>query len=232
MMLKRKLITEADSASYDLEFVYEQTNTNSDKRLYVNGAYLLEGHKNKNHRYYMKEDLEPAVDYFNQNFIARNRAGGTLNHEPSPEIDLNKICHRIISLKKEGSVYIGKSLVSSSPSGRVMESLVNDGFSLGMSSRSLGRIEESSGSDSRVRDIVIVSVDCVYDPSIGGSLNNPDTGFVKGILENKEFIIGNDGHVAEAFEKLERHLAKYPTHHRDAINRHILEGFQRLLKAL
>ena len=109
-----------------------------------------------------------------------------------------------------------------------MSTLISDGFSLGMSSRSLGRIDESSGA-SKVREISILSVDCVYDPSIGGSLNNPDTGFVKGILENKEFIIADDGHVAEAFEKFEKHLSKYPSHHSDAIKQHILEGFKRLL---
>lgn len=227
-MRKLKLITEAESASYDLEFVYEQTNRDAEKRLYVQGSYLLENHKNRNNRIYAREDLEPAVNTFVENFINRNRAGGTLNHEASPEIDLSKICHRIISLKKDGDVYIGKSLVSSTPQGRIMESLINDGFSLGMSSRVVGRIDESSGT-TKVRDINVISVDCVYDPSIGGSLNNPDTGFVKGILENKEFIIADDGHVAEAFAKLEKHLSKYPTHHRDAINKHILEGFRRLL---
>lgn len=227
-MRKLKLITEAESASYDLEFVYEQTNRDSEKRLYVSGAYLLAGERNKNNRIYAEEDVDPAVEYFSKNFIDRQRAGGTLNHEASPEIDLSKICHRILSLKKEGKIYVGKSLVGSTPSGRIMESLINDGFSLGMSSRALGRIEESTDG-ARVRDIQYVSVDCVYDPSIGGSLNNPDTGFVKGILENKEFIIADDGHVAEAFEKFEKHLSKYPTHHRDAINQHILEGFKRLL---
>lgn len=230
-MRKLKLITEAESASYDLEFVYEQTNRDSEKRLYVQGSYLLTGERNKNNRIYEEEDLAPAVESFTENFINRQRAGGTLNHEASPEIDLSKICHRILSLKKEGKLYIGKSLVASTPSGRIMESLINDGFSLGMSSRAVGNVEESAGV-SRVRNLTLCSIDCVYDPSIGGSLNNPDTGFVKGILENKEFIIADDGHVAEAFAKFEKHLSKYPTHHRDAINKHILEGIQRLVKMI
>ena len=188
-MRKLKLITEAESANYDLQFVYEQANTDSEKKLYVSGIYMVQNNENRNQRTYYGEDMEPAVDKFVKEYVNRNRGCGTLNHDNSPEIDLNKICHRITSLHREGDAYIGKSLVASTPSGKVMSTLISDGFAIGMSSKSLGRVEESSTGKSRVRDIAILSVDCVYDPSIGGSLNNPNTGFVKGILENKEFII-------------------------------------------
>jgi hypothetical protein len=226
-----KLITEADSANYDLQYVYEQTDKNSERRMIIEGVYLLQNTKNKNNRIYDADEMEPAVAKFNENYVERNRACGTLNHETSPDIDLSKICHRIISLKQEGNTYIGRSMVSSTPSGRILSQLLEDKFAIGMSSRSLGTLTESSGS-TKVKNLAILSVDAVYEPSTGGSLNNPDTGFVKGVLENREFIIGNDARAYEAFSKFNKHLSKYPSHHSDAIKQHILEGFQKLLKSL
>jgi Prohead core protein serine protease len=225
----RKLIVE--SPNYELECVVEQLNRSEEKRLFVTGHYLMANNPNRNKRKYPGEDMKIAVESFKKDMIQTNRAGGTLNHESTADIDLGKLCHKIVSLEQDSKnpdLYIGKSLVLSSPSGKIFESLLKDGLKVGMSSRCLGRVVEESAYNT-VKDIIILSVDAVYDPSIGGSYNDKDIGFVNGILENKEYIIADDGRIAEAFQRFEKSLEKYPSKYRADINKHILEGFKRLL---
>lgn len=229
MSLARKLIVE--HPTYDIEYVMEQKNSDSEKRMYVTGSYLMGNELNKNHRYYPTANLIEAVNHFN-GLIKDSRAGGTLNHESSPDIDLGKLCHKIVSLeqdKRNPNVFIGKSMVLSTPSGRIYESLIKDGMRIGMSSRSLGRVVEENTNKSKVEDLVLISIDAVYEPSIGGMGGDPNMGFVNGILENKSFIIADDGKIAEAYERLEKSIAKYPSRHRDAINQHILESLNKFL---
>lgn len=231
-----KLITEAESANYDLEFVFEQSGRETDKKLFIKGRYLMLDEKNRNGRSYLSEDMIPAIEKYKTDFVDRNRSCGTLNHESSADIDLSKVCHKIVSLepdKSNSKFWIGKSLVMSTPSGKILESFIRDDFSFGMSSRALGRIVQE-GSNNVVRDPIICSIDAVYDPSIGGggSVGDKATGFVNGILENKEYIISDDGKVAEAYAILEKKLAKYPSRHSDAIKEHILESFKAFLNSI
>lgn len=230
----RKLIVE--QPNYDLEFVTEQQNSDAEKKLYLIGKMIMVNEVNKNNRIYKEEDMLPAIDAFKENFIKRNRGGGTLNHEASADIDLGKLCHKIVSLERDKSnpnFFVGKSMVLSTPSGKILESLIKDNMSFGMSSRAIGRVIEES-SHNVVKDCIICSIDAVFEPSIGGggSANDKSIGFVNGILENKEYIISDDGHVAEAFHTFTKSLAKYPSKHRDEINRHILEAFSKLLKSI
>ncbi len=224
--MKYKLIVE--QPNYDLEHIFEQQNLDSPKKLYSIGDAIMINKENMNGRKYLEEDAVPAIQkYISENdSLKKGRCVGELNHSAKPEVDMDRICAKFVELyrdSKRPNYYIGKAEVLDTPSGRTLRHLTESGITWGYSTKAVGILEEGT-KGSIVRSPQFLTIDCVFQPSINE--------FSKGILENKEFIIGNDGHVAEAFEKLERHLAKYPTHHRDAINRHILEGFQRLLKAL
>lgn len=224
-MLTRKLIVE--QPNYDLDFEYVQEGRESEKRYYIKGRYLMMNKENKNHRIYEEEEFVPAVETFIENYIKTGRAGGELNHGSTPDIDLGKLADKIIYLerdKDDPNYYNGRSMVLSTPSGKILESLIKDGLKFGKSSKCLGQITEGNGKN-YVKSPIILTVDNVYDPSVS-------TAFVNGIYENKEYIISDDGHVAEAYAKLEKHLAKYPSKHKDAIKQHIMEGFQTFLKSI
>jgi hypothetical protein len=223
MSFPRKLIVE--QPNYELEFETVQENRSQDQRLYITGDYLMVNKKNKNGRIYEDHEMIPAIKTFKEDYIDKGRAGGELNHSSSPDIDLDRLSHKIISLEQNSSnpnYYVGKSMVLSTPSGKILESLIKDGLNFGMSSKVLGQIQESA-SGNIVKGISILSIDSVYDPSIGHK-------FVNGILENREYIIGDDGKIAEAYEKLDKKLAKYPSQYRSEINQYIFESFQRFLK--
>ena len=220
--IKRKLIVE--NPTYELEFDVVQENRDSDKRYYIKGEYIMMNRQNKNKRFYDEMDMLPAIDVFTEQYIKTGRAGGELNHSTSPDMDLGRLADKIISLERDKSnpdYFIGKSLVLSTPSGRILECLIRDGLKFGKSTKCLGQIiEESSGN--RVKHPIILGVDNVYDPSVS-------TAFVNGIYESKEYIISDDGKIAEAYQALEKHLSKYPNRHSDAIRQHILEGLQKFL---
>jgi len=223
MPITRKLIVE--QPNYDLEFETIQENRSQDQRLYITGQYLMVNRKNKNGRIYEKNEMEPAIKVFQEEYIAKDRAGGELNHSDKPDMDLERLAHKILSLEQDSSnpdYYIGKSMVLSSPFGKILESHIKDNMKFGMSSKCLGQIKESSLGNT-VKSPILIGIDSVYDPSIGHK-------FVNGILENREYIIGDDGKIAEAYEKLDKKLAKYPSQYRSEINQYIFESFQRFLK--
>ena len=185
-------------------------------------------HGNKNRRKYLEEDMVPAVDTYIKEYVEQNRGGGELNHSTNPDVDLGKLADKIISLerdKHDTNYYIGKSLILSTPSGKILESLVHDGVRFGKSTKCLGQISESSDGFNVVKSPIVLLVDNVFDPSVA-------TAFVNGILENKEYIISDDGRIAEAYGKLEKSLSKYPGKHRDAINQYIRESLEKFLQSI
>lgn len=226
MTISRKLIVE--KPNYELEFLSEQTNRENEKRIYIKGQYIMMNRGNKNRRKYLEEDMIPAVDTYIKEYVEQNRGGGELNHSTSPDVDLSKLADKIISLERDKSdpdYYIGKSLILSTPSGKILESLVHDGVRFGKSTKCLGQISESTDGFNVVKSPIVLLVDNVFDPSVA-------TAFVNGILENKEYIISDDGKIAEEYSKLEKRLAKYPSHHRDAINEYIRESLEKFLKSI
>lgn len=226
MIISRKLIVE--QPNYDLEFVSEQTNRDNEKRIYIRGQYIMMNRVNKNQRKYVEEQMVPAVDTYIAEYVLQNRGGGELNHSSSPDVDLGKLADKIVHLerdKHDPDFYIGKSLILSTPSGKILESLVHDGVKFGKSTKCLGQISESTDGYSIVKSPIVLLVDNVFDPSVA-------TAFVNGILENKEYIISDDGRVAEAYGALEKKLAKYPSKHRDAINEYIRESLEKFLNTI
>lgn len=223
--IKRKLIVE--NPTYELEFEVLQENRESEKRYNIKGEYIMMNRQNKNKRIYEEFDMLPAIDIFTEQYIKTGRAGGELNHSTSPDMDLGRLADKIVSLERDKSnpdYFIGKSLVLSTPSGKILECLIRDGLKFGKSTKCLGQIVEGTDGN-RVKHPIILGVDNVYDPSVS-------TAFVNGIYESKEYIISNDGKVAEAFDRFEKTLAKYPSRHSDAIRTHILEGLSKFLKEI
>jgi hypothetical protein len=225
MPITRKLIVE--QPNFDLEFETIQENRDAPTRLYITGEYIMLNRKNKNRRIYEESEMLPAIKTFNEEYVLADRAAGELNHSDSPDMNLERLAHKIVKLERSSSnpdYYIGKSMVLSSPFGKILESYIRDGLKFGMSTKCLGQIMESSDGN-KVKSPVILGVDAVYDPSVS-------TAFVDGILENREYIICDDGKIAEAYAKLDKQLASFPSKHRDAINEYILENFKKFLASI
>ena len=178
MKLIKELIEEEN-----LQFITEDKD--GEKRYYIEGVFMQADVKNKNGRMYGSNMLAEKVEEYSKNFIEKNRAYGELGHPSNPSINLERVSHRIISLRRDGSNFVGKAQVSSTPYGNIVKGLLEDGGKLGVSSRGLGSLMKENGVLKVQSDFLIVTpADIVADPSA------PDA-FVEGIMEGREWVWDN-----------------------------------------
>ena len=175
-------ITEEYQTTVQLDEVTGSTIT------YIEGIFAQADLKNRNGRVYPKYILEKAINEYNEKFVITNRALGELNHPTTPQVDPERACIKIESLEWAGPNVIGKAKVLSTPKGQLLQSLIQDGVKLGVSTRGLGSVRKSRFNNEDVSlvedDYQIRAIDVVHNPS------GIDC-FVDGILENVEFYYEN-----------------------------------------
>lgn len=221
-----KLLIETTDPS-DFEYIIEEKNSRSDDKITIRGPYAMAGGVNKNKRSYCPKEMANEVKRYTEQMINTKRALGELNHPTSADVDLERACHLVTSLTPSSdnpNIYIGESKVLSTPSGMVVRSLIRDGCSVGMSTRSLGKLVQEEGSDgaSQVKDMRLVAIDCVADPSFGEA-------FVNGILESKQYVLNMHGEYVEAYENLENGLSNLP---KKDVEQYIKENVLSFLEAI
>ena len=172
-----KLITEQIE---NVQILTEEKN--GKKLLYIEGVFLQSELTNRNGRRYPFDVLNREVERYNEEYVKTKRALGELGHPDGPTINLDRVSHRIVSLRAEGNNFIGKAQILDTPMGKIAKSLLDEGVQLGVSSRGMGSIDKQEGI-SVVRDdfMLTTAADIVADPSA------PDA-FVDGIMEGKEWV--------------------------------------------
>jgi len=179
------------------------------KLLYIEGVFLQSELKNRNGRMYPFSVLEREVGRYNEEYIKSKRALGELGHPDGPTINLDRVSHRITSLRAEGNNFVGKAQILDTPMGNIAKSLLGEGVQLGVSSRGMGSIQKSEDCNVVADDFMLTTAaDIVADPSA------PDA-FVNGIMEGKEWVWDN-GLLKE------REVAKYQRY-MDGANRRTME---------
>jgi len=173
-----KLITEEIES---VEFLVESRN--GKKSMYIEGVFLQGNIKNRNGRMYPMETLRREVGRYNENHVAKGRALGELGHPEGPTVNLDRVSHKIVSLRENGSNFIGKAKILNTPMGKIAASLVEEGVKLGVSSRGIGSLKMTREGVNVVGDdfMLATAADIVADPSA------PDA-FVEGIMEGKDWV--------------------------------------------
>ena len=153
------------------------------KHMFIEGIFLQGNLKNRNGRFYPTEVLEKEVGRYNESYVSKGRALGELGHPDGPTVNLDRVSHKIISLKENGSNFIGKAKILSTPMGKIASSLVEEGVKLGVSSRGIGSLKPTKEGFNVVGDdfMLATAADIVADPSA------PDA-FVEGIMEGKDWV--------------------------------------------
>jgi hypothetical protein len=221
MQILKKLIVE--SPNYDIELIKEEQNLSKEVRHYIQGIQLMFNKKNQNGRIYQEHDVIPEMTRYIAEDLADGRAGGELEHPSTATLSLANMADKLIHLERDGNTYIGKSLILRTPNGLILESLLKDNVKIGRSTRALGSIRESNEGNV-VSGFSLVAIDSVSRPSVSNA-------WVKGILENKEFICNDCGTYEENFDKFEKSIAKFPSKHKDEINQYLFEQVQKLLRS-
>ena len=164
-----------------VEFLVEQKN--GKKSMYIEGVFLQGNIKNRNGRMYPMETLRREVARYNENHVVAGRALGELGHPDGPTVNLDRVSHKIVSLKESGSNFVGKAKILNTPMGKIASSLIEEGVRLGVSSRGIGSLKMTREGVNIVGDdfVLATAADIVADPSA------PDA-FVEGIMEGKEWV--------------------------------------------
>jgi hypothetical protein len=146
---------------------------------------------NKNNRMYKMDTLRNEVNRYTEEFINTNRALGELGHPDTPSINLERVSHKIVSLKEDGNTYYGKALILETPYGQIVKNFIDNDIQVGVSSRALGSLVQTKEGYNLVQDDLklATAADIVADPSAPGA-------FVNGIMENKEWMFV-EGHFVE-----------------------------------
>ena len=164
-----------------VDFIVEERG--GKKQMYIEGIFLQGNICNRNGRMYQMEGLRKEVQRYTENHINSGRALGELGHPDGPTVNLDRVSHKIISLKEDGNNFIGKAKILSTPMGNIAKSLIGEGVKLGVSSRGIGSLKQTREGVNIVGDdfMLATAADIVADPSA------PDA-FVEGIMEGKEWV--------------------------------------------
>jgi len=183
-----KLITEINES---VEYIAE-AREDGKKDYFIRGPFMQANIKNRNGRVYPAEVLDKEVNRYVTENVQKNRAYGELGHPTSPTINLDRVSHMIKELTRDGDNFIGKAkIMTETPMGRIVKNLMDEGASLGVSSRGMGSLKNKNGAAEVQNDFYLATAaDIVADPSA------PDA-FVEGIMEGKEWVWDN-GVIREA----------------------------------
>jgi hypothetical protein len=215
-----KLITEMFD---DVKYLTEKTE-NGKKNLYIEGTFLVGDAINKNNRMYKMDTLRNEVDRYTEEFIKTNRALGELGHPDTPTLNLERVSHKIISLKEDGNTFYGKALILETPYGQIVKNFIDNDIQVGVSSRAMGSVTMTREGYNLVQDDLrlATAADIVADPSAPGA-------FVNGIMENKEWLFVEGRYVEMDIDNAKRQIRQAPKQQLESVALKLFENFIRKL---
>ena len=162
-----KLLTEYNNFDYDVNLVKE-SRENNDGKIILNGVLQKSNTLNQNGRVYPQHILEREIRNY-QTFINEGRSLGELDHPDSTVVSLQNASHIIRSAIMEGDVVKGKVEILDTPSGKVLQNLIEAGIKLGISSRGVGTTEKVGDHQVVQEDFQLICWDFVSEPSTPGA---------------------------------------------------------------
>jgi|TARA_B100001996_G_scaffold283520_1_gene223806 hypothetical protein len=197
-----KLISEALE---NVKFLTEEDDKGS-KNYKIQGVFMQGNIKNRNGRVYPTDVLENEVKRYSEKFIEKNRAYGELGHPEGPTVNLDRVSHMVTSLQRDGDDFIGEAKIMNTPMGKIVKNIIDEGGTLGVSSRGMGSLEQKNGANYVKKDFMLAAAaDIVADPSAPKA-------FVNGIMEGKEWVWNNgllkEVEISEIVETIESSVRK------------------------
>jgi len=199
-----------------------EANEKGEKSYFIEGVFAQADKQNRNGRRYPQPVMEGAINKYITEQVSKGRAVGELNHPAGPTINLDKVSHKITSLKFEGNDVIGKAQILDTPMGKIVKNLMDGGVQLGVSTRGMGSLEQKNGVMEVKNDFHLATVDIVQDPSA------PDA-FVNGIMEGVEWEWNNGVIQAKDVEAARQEIVESV---REFIPEHQIKEFKDFLNGL
>lgn len=208
----------------DVKYIVEEKD--GKKSLYIEGIFLQSNLQNRNGRIYPKEIMQKEIARYTKENIDTKRAMGELGHPDGPTVNLDRVSHMIVSLKEDGDNWIGKAKILDTPMGNIARNLIEEGAQLGVSSRGLGSLKEKNGINEVQDDFMLsTAADIVSDPSA------PDA-FVRGIMENREWVVVNGIWQEREVEMAKAIINKASSRELDEAKLHVFSSFMKRLSEI
>ena len=162
-----QLLTEWTPLSYTVEMIKESKHSHGGKIL-LKGILQKSDTLNQNGRVYPRAILEREVRNY-QKFIRENRALGECDHPDSSVVELKNASHIIREAHMDNDVCYGTVELLNTPSGKILQSLVESGVTLGISSRGVGSTRREGDTTIVQEDFQLICFDMVSEPSTPGA---------------------------------------------------------------
>lgn len=153
----------ADGYCLDLLTEEEKTKRTSGT-VYLTGIMQRADAQNGNGRIYKKNVLEREIENYHK-LVKERRALGELDHPDDSVVNLRNVSHLVTRVWWQDNDVMGTIEILDTPSGKVLQSLVNAGCKLGISSRGMGSVKEERGKTIVEDDFTLICFDIVSDPS-------------------------------------------------------------------
>jgi len=134
----------------------------------VEGILATAEVKNGNGRYYSKDLWEREIDKYNE-LVKENRAMGELDHPESQVINLKNVSHNITDMWWDDDNVMGKIEILPTPNGNILKALIDNGITVGVSSRGMGSLKQMGEIMEVQDDFELLCWDFVSTPSNPGS---------------------------------------------------------------
>ena len=164
---KMNLLCSWTPFDYNTDMIKESKELNGGK-IVLKGVLQKSDTLNQNGRVYPRVILEREIRNY-QKFIRENRALGECDHPDSSVVELKNVSHIIRRAHMDGDVVYGEVELLDTPAGKILQSLVESGVTLGISSRGVGSTIEQSGHNVVQDDFQLICWDFVSEPSTPGA---------------------------------------------------------------
>ena len=162
-----KLLTEWTPFEYNAETIIESRELNGGK-IIMKGVLQKADTLNQNGRVYPLPILEREIRNY-QKFIKESRALGECDHPDSSVVELKNASHIIREAYMDGDICYGTVELLDTPAGKILQSLVESGVTLGISSRGVGSTKSEGDYQVVQDDFQLICWDFVSEPSTPGA---------------------------------------------------------------
>lgn len=149
--------------------VIESTQEGEKKTLHLNGICIQGDIRNQNQRVYPSSEISRAVKTVNDQIAGGYSVLGEVDHPDDLRINLDRVSHMITQMWMDGPNGYGKLKLLPTPMGQLIQTMLESGVKLGVSSRGSGDVD----SDGKVKGFEIITVDVVAQPSAPGAYPTP-----------------------------------------------------------
>ena len=149
--------------------VLERQEEGDGKSLYMTGICIQGDIRNQNQRVYSSREIDKAVQTLNEQVSSGYSVCGEVDHPEDLKINLDRVSHMITKMWMDGPNGYGKLKILPTPMGQLVQTMLESGVKLGVSSRGTGEVDGSGN----VTGFEIVTVDVVAQPSAPGAYPTP-----------------------------------------------------------